>query len=133
MVGIMTGTGMVEAVIGVVLDAIPAGMARYTHVIFGALLVPLYLVLPYQVMLPIYPILTGIGTSLGIAPVAIMLPFVLQYGTACSPLVAATNLGAELAEINVIDHMKFSAWRCWICSLILMVAMSLSGALFAAV
>ena len=133
MVGIMTGTGMVEAVIGVVLDAIPAGMARYTHVIFGALLVPLYLVLPYQVMLPIYPILTGIGTSLGIAPVAVMLPFVLQYGTACSPLVAATNLGAELAEINVIDHMKFSAWRCWICSLILMVAMSLSGALFAAV
>lgn len=133
MIGIMTGTGMVEAVIGVVLDAIPTSMARYTHVIFGLLLVPIYLVLPYQVMLPIYPILTGIGASLGIAPVAIMLPFVLQYGTACSPLVAATNLGAELAEINVIDHMKFAAWRCWICSVVLITAMCISGVLFAAV
>ena len=130
MVGIMTGTGMVEAVIGVVLDAIPAGLARYTHVIFGILLVPIYLVLPYQVMLPIYPILTGIGASMGIPAVSIMLPFVLQYGTACSPLVAATNLGAELAEINVIDHMKFSAWRCWICSVSLMAAMCITGAVF---
>ena len=34
-----------------------------------------------------------------------MLPFVLQYGTACSPLVAATNLGAELAEINAENGM----------------------------
>lgn len=130
MVGIMRGTGMVEAVIDVVLNAIPQSMARYTHVIFGLLLVPIYLVLPYQVMLPIYPILTGIGTSLGISPVSIMMVFALQYGTACSPLVAATNLGSELAGVNVIDHMKFSAPRCWLCSAILMLAMVVSGAVF---
>lgn len=100
-----------------------------TH-IFGLLLVPIYLVLPYQVMLPIYPILTGIGTSLGISPVSIMMVFALQYGTACSPLVAATNLGSELAGVNVIDHMKFSAPRCWLCSAILMLAMVVSGAVF---
>ena len=130
MVGVMKGTGMVEAVINVILNAIPASMARYTHVIFGALLVPIYLVLPYQVMLPIYPILTGIGTSLGISTASIMMVFVLQYGTACSPLVAATNLGSELAGINVIDHMKFSAWRCWICSLIIIAAMVVTGTVF---
>lgn len=130
MVGIMRGTGMVEAVIDVVLNAIPQSMARYTHVIFGLLLVPIYLVLPYQVMLPIYPLLTGIGTSLGISPVSIMMVFALQYGTACSPLVAATNLGSELAGVNVIDHMKFSAPRCWLCSAILMLAMVVSGAVF---
>jgi CitMHS family citrate-Mg2+:H+ or citrate-Ca2+:H+ symporter len=130
MVGIMKGTGMVEAVIDVVLNAIPQSMARYTHVIFGLLLVPIYLVLPYQVMLPIYPILTGIGTSLGISPASIMMVFALQYGTACSPLVAATNLGAELAEVNVIDHMKFSAPRCWLCSAILILVMVVSGAVF---
>lgn len=130
MVGIMQGTGMVDSVINVILSAIPTGMARYTHVIFGLLLVPMYLVLPYQVMLPIYPILTGIGMSLGISPASIMLVFVLQYGTACSPLVAATNLGSELAGINVIDHMKFAAPRCWICSVILIVTMVLSGTLF---
>lgn len=131
MVGIMRGTGMVEAVIDVVLNAIPQSMARYTHVIFGLLLVPIYLVLPYQVMLPIYPILTGIGTSLGISPASIMMVFVLQYGTACSPLVAATNLGSELAGVNVIDHMKFSAPRCWICSVIIILAMVVTGAVFA--
>lgn len=130
MVGIMKGTGMVEAVINVILNAIPESMARYTHVIFGLLLVPIYLVLPYQVMLPIYPILTGIGASLGIAPASIMMIFVLQYGTACSPLVAATNLGSELAEVNVIDHMKFSAPRCWLCSVILVLAMVVSGTVF---
>lgn len=130
MVGIMQGTGMVEAVIDVVLNAIPESMARYTHVIFGLLLVPIYLVLPYQVMLPIYPILTGIGQSLGISPVSIMMVFALQYGTACSPLVAATNLGSELAGVNVIDHMKFSAPRCWLCSAILVLAMVISGAAF---
>lgn len=131
MVGIMRGTGMVEAVIDIVLNAIPQSMARYTHVIFGLLLVPIYLVLPYQVMLPIYPILTGIGTSLGISPVSIMMVFALQYGTACSPLVAATNLGSELAGVNVIDHMKFSAPRCWLCSAILVLAMVVTGAVFA--
>lgn len=132
MVGIMKGTGMVEAVIDVVLKAIPTSMTRYTHIIFGLLLVPIYIVLPYQVMLPIYPILTGIAASVGIAPVAVMLPFVLQYGTACSPLVAATNLGAELAEVNVIEHMKFASWRCWICSAILILAMCATGIVFAA-
>lgn len=131
MVGIMRGTGMVEAVIDVVLNAIPQSMARYTHVIFGLLLVPIYLVLPYQVMLPIYPILTGIGTSLGISPASVMMVFALQYGTACSPLVAATNLGSELAGVNVIDHMKFSASRCWLCSAIIILAMVVSGAVFA--
>lgn len=130
MVGIMEGSGMVEAVIKVILSAIPESMAKYTHVIFGLLLVPLYLVLPYQVMLPIYPILTGVGASLGISPASIMMVFVLQYGTACSPLVAATNLGSELAEVNVIDHMKFSAPRCWLCSIIIIMAMVLSGDIF---
>ena len=131
MVGVMKSSGMVEAVIDVVLHAIPGSLAKYTHVIFGLMLVPLYLVLPYQVMMPIYPILTGIGMSMGISPVSIMLVFVLQYGTACSPLVAATNLGAELAGVNVIEHMKFSSWRCWICSIIIIVAMLITGVLFA--
>lgn len=130
MVGIMKESGMVEGMITIILNLIPSSMARYTHIIFGLLLVPLYIVLPYQVMLPIYPILIGIGTSLGIPSAAIMMVFALQYGTACSPLVAATNLGAELAGVNVIDHMKFSMLPCWICSIILVMAMVISGAAF---
>ncbi|RKJ78462.1 SLC13 family permease [Pyramidobacter sp. CG50-2] len=130
MVGVMKSSGMVNAVIDVILKAIPATLARYTHVIFGLLLVPIYLVLPYQVMMPIYPILTGIGKSMGFSPAAVMMVFILQYGTACSPLVAATNLGAELAGINVIEHMKFSYWRCWICSFVIIGAMIVTGVLF---
>lgn len=130
MVGIMKESGMVDGMIQVILNLIPSSMARYTHIIFGLLLVPLYIVLPYQVMLPIYPILIGIGSSLGIPPAAIMMVFALQYGTACSPLVAATNLGAELAGINVIDHMKFSFFPCWICSIILIAAMVITGIAF---
>ena len=48
MVGVLNGTGMVTAMVDAVLSVIPASMARFTHILYAIIILPLEIFIPYQ-------------------------------------------------------------------------------------
>ena len=116
MIGILKGTGMLDGFVNVLLDVMPAGMARYTHIIFALLIVPIFRFIPYQIYQALYPFVMAIGVAAGVDPVYTMLPFTvpLIFGCCCSPMVAQTFLGTELAKVDTDDYIKWAFPICLI-------------------
>ncbi|MCI8454308.1 MAG: hypothetical protein HFE84_06815 [Lachnospiraceae bacterium] len=112
MVGILNGTGMVTAMVDVVLSVVPESMARYTHVLYKILVLPLEIFIPYQAFQSMNPLLLGIGAGCGLTAYQVLTVQCITYLNPCSPLVAANNLACELAEVDIIKQVKYSVVPC---------------------
>ena len=112
MVGILNGTGMVTAMVDAVLSVVPASMARFTHVIYSIIVLPLEIFIPYQAFQSMNPLLLGIGAGCGLTAYQVLTVQCLSYLNPCSPLVAAANLATELAEVDIIKQVKYSVVPC---------------------
>lgn len=112
MVGILNGTGMVTAMVDAVLSVVPASMARYTHILYQIIVLPLEIFIPYQAFQSMNPLLLGIGAGCGLTAYQILTVQCIAYLNPCSPLVAATNMACELAEVDIIKQVKFSVIPC---------------------
>ena len=112
MVGVLNGTGMVTAMVDAVLSVIPASMARFTHILYAIIILPLEIIIPYQAFQSMYPLLLGIGAGCGLTAYQVLTCMNISYLNPCSPLVAAANLACELAEVDIIKQVKFSAIFC---------------------
>ncbi len=113
MVGILNGTGMVTAMVDVVLSIIPESMARFTHVLYAIVILPLEIVIPYQAFQSMNPLLLGIGAGCGLTAYQVLTVLCISYLNPCSPLVAANNLACELAEVDIIQQVKYSVIPCF--------------------
>lgn len=114
MVGILNGTGMVTAMVDVVLSFVPASMARYTHILYAILILPLEIFIPYQAFQSMNPLLLGIGAGCGLNSHQVLTCLNISYLNPCSPLVAAANLACELAEVDIIKQVKYSVVPCFL-------------------
>lgn len=112
MVGVLNGTGMVTEMVNVVLSFVPTSLARYTHVLYKILVLPLEIVIPYQAFQGMSPLLLGIGAGCGLTAYQVLSIQCIAYLNPCSPLVAANNLACELAEVDIIQQMKYSVVPC---------------------
>ena len=112
MVGILNGTGMVTAMVDAVLGIVPESMARWTHVLYAILILPLEIFIPYQAFQSMNPLLLGIGAGCGLTGYQVLTCMNISYLNPCSPLVAAANLACELAEVDIIKQVKFSVLFC---------------------
>ena len=112
MVGILNGTGMVTAMVDAVLGIVPESMARWTHVLYAILILPLEIFIPYQAFQSMNPLLLGIGAGCGLTGYQVLTCMNISYLNPCSPLVAAANLACELAEVDSIKQVKFSVLFC---------------------
>lgn len=125
MVGIMEGTGMLEAMANTLINIIPESMGKYIHVIFGILGGPLGMITGTDAYFyGILPPLAGVGEAFGVKSIYTAIAMIL--GKNCilllSPMVPATWLGLGLFddEITLRGHIKSSFGWCYGMSLIML-------------
>ena len=114
MIGVINGTGMVTAIVDVVMSFVPASMVRWFHVIYAIIILPLEIFVPYQAFQSMNPLLLGMGAGVGLNSYQVLTCLNIQYVNPCSPLVAAANLACELAEVDPIQQSKFSVLPCFL-------------------
>ena len=114
MVGIINGTGMVTAIVDVVMSFVPSFLVRWFHVIYAIIILPLEIFVPYQAFQSMNPLLLGMGAGVGLNSYQVLTCLNIQYVNPCSPLVAAANLACELAEVDPIQQTKYSVLPCFL-------------------
>lgn len=108
MIGVLDGTGMVKQMVDIMLSVVPASLARYTNVLWGILAMPIGVVVPYQALMSVSPLLLGIGHACGLNSYQVLSYQCMAYLNPASPVVAANNIAAELAGVDIIDLAKYS-------------------------
>lgn len=122
LIGVLDGTGMVDAMSSWLVSVIPASLGPYLAVITGVLSIPMTFFISndafYYGMLPV---LAQSAQGFGIEPVEmarasiIGQPFHLQ-----SPLVPAILLLVTLAKVDLGDHHRKVLWRAAVVSLVML-------------
>lgn len=111
MVGILSGTGMLEAMAGVLIGIIPAPLGRFIHIIFGIFALPLGMMIGTDAYFyGIMPLVIEVGTQYGVTALNTALTMIIgkNVGLMISPLVPATFLAIGLVDVELKDHIKFS-------------------------
>lgn len=114
--GVMKGSGMVDAMAGAMIHVLPDGVTSHLHWYTGLVAVPLMIMLGtniyYYVLLPI---VAGVVVHYGITPEMTAVTFLLTaaLGTPLSPSVPANYIGLEAADVSVGEHIRYSLGILW--------------------
>ena len=110
--GIMTGTGMLNAMAEVVVRHVPADHARHMPFVLGLVSMPLSLLFdPDSFYFGILPVLSKSGELLGVPSVQMAQAALLGQmttGFPVSPLTPATFLIVGLTGVELAEHQKFT-------------------------
>ena len=123
--GVLSGTGMLNAMASAVVTVIPPELGRYTHFIVACFAVPLIMCLGTDSFyFGLLPVVVGIASQFGVNPmdVACVLLVAENVGVMISPLSPAAYLGLGLLEIDVGEHIKYSLPWIWGISILSIVA-----------
>lgn len=128
LVGVFSGTGMVDAMAAWITSIIPDSMGAYLAPITGLLSIPMTFFMSNDAFyFGILPVLSESAAHFGIEPVEMARASITgQPVHMQSPLVPAILLLVSLANVSLGDHHKKVLWRAVIVSL----AMLVSGVLF---
>lgn len=124
MVGIMNGTGMLEAMAVTLIGVIPQALGRYIHLIFGVFALPMGMMIGTDAYFyGIMPLVIEVGEQFDVAALntAIAMLVGKNISLMISPLVPATFLSIGLVDVELKDHMKFSFKWLYALSLIMLV------------
>jgi len=125
MVGIMEGTGMIEAMASVLTGIVPDILGRFTHVIFGIFALPMGLMVSTDAyFFGFMPPILEVGAQFGVNPMSTALAMLVgkNLSLMISPLVPATFLALGLVDdVDYKTHLKFSIKYLWIASIILLI------------
>ncbi|MCM3570348.1 CitMHS family transporter [Neobacillus mesonae] len=109
--GVLSGTGMIEAMAKALVSIIPDGAGSFMTLIVAITSMPLSLVFtPDAYYFGVLPILSETANAYGIAPVEIGRAAILGQmttGFPLSPLTASTFLLIGLAGVELGDHQRF--------------------------
>lgn len=128
--GVLSGTGMLNAMASAVVTIIPPDLGRYTHFIVACFAVPLIMCLGTDSFyFGLLPVVVGIASQFGVNPmdVACVLLVAENVGVMISPLSPAMYLGLGLLEIDVGEHIKYSLAWIWGVSILSIVACIVLG------
>ena len=128
--GVLSGTGMLNAMASAVVTVIPPDLGRYTHFIVACFAVPLIMCLGTDSFyFGLLPVVVGIASQFGVNPmdVACVLLVAENVGVMISPLSPAAYLGLGLLEIDVGEHIKYSLPWIWGISILSIVACIVLG------
>lgn len=128
--GIITGTGMVEAMANTIVNVLPTSMAPHMHWFMALFSVPLIMILGTDAFYyALLPIIIGVVAPFGVAAEAVAATFLLTatFGTPISPSVAAVYVGLGLADVSIGDHIKYSLRLVWPLSIITLLGATLLG------
>lgn len=129
--GVLTGTGMVEAMSAWLVQIIPSSMGPLLAVITGVLSIPMTFFMSNDAFyFGVLPILSETAGHYGISAAEMARasitgqPFHMQ-----SPLVPAILLLVSLAKVDLGDHHKKVLWRSAVVSLVMLGVGMLTGAI----
>ena len=128
--GIISESGMVEAMANTIVGVLPAAMAPHMHWFLALFSVPLIMILGTDAFYyALLPIIIGVVAPFGVSAEAVAATFLLTatYGTPVSPSVAAVYVGLGLADISIGDHIKYSLKFVWPMSILVLIASTLLG------
>ncbi len=131
LVGVLNGTGMVDAMANWITTVIPASLGPYLAVITGILSIPFTFFMSNDAFyFGILPILAESAQAYGIAPVEMARASITgQPVHLQSPLVPAILLLVSLASVNLGDHHKKVLWRAAVVSLVMLAVGVLVGSI----
>ncbi len=129
--GVLTGTGMVEAMSAWLVQIIPSSMGPLMAVITGVLSIPMTFFMSNDAFyFGVLPVLSETAAHYGISGAEMARasitgqPFHMQ-----SPLVPAILLLVSLAKVDLGDHHKKVLWRAAVVSLVMLGVGMLTGAI----
>ncbi|MBQ7214680.1 MAG: TRAP transporter large permease subunit, partial [Synergistaceae bacterium] len=128
--GVLSGTGMLNAMASSFVKIIPPDLGRYTHFIVACFAVPLIMCLGTDSFyFGLLPVVVGIASQFGVNPmdVACVLLVAENVGVMISPLSPAMYLGLGLLEIDVGEHIKYSLVWIWSVSILAIAACIVLG------
>ncbi|ROS58335.1 CitMHS family citrate-Mg2+:H+ or citrate-Ca2+:H+ symporter [Frigoribacterium sp. PhB160] len=122
LIGVLNGTGMVDAMAQWLVAVIPDAMGPYLAAITGVLSLPLTFFMSNDAFyFGILPVLAESASAFGIEPVEMARASVIgQPVHLQSPLVPAILLLVSLANVNLGDHHKKVLWRAAVVSLVML-------------
>lgn len=121
MIGVLSKSGMLEAMTQPLLSIVPTSIARHLHIVMGLFALPLGTVLGTDsYFYTLMPIAIGVGDAYGVSPIymAISMSLGKNLGLMISPLVPATYLATGLAGVELKDHLKYSFMVLWAASIL---------------
>lgn len=130
LVGVLNGTGMVDAMATWVTQVIPSALGPFLAVITGVLSIPFTFFMSNDAFyFGILPVLAESAAAYGIDPVEMARASITgQPVHLQSPLVPAILLLVSLAAVNLGDHHKKVLWRATLVSLVMLAVAVLVGA-----
>lgn len=116
MIGVMVETGMIRMFVGVLMKFLPGVVLKYFFLMMAFLLVLILKYLPYQIILGFLPVFTLLAGQYGIAPLFVCIPFTanLCLGSLSSAMVAQTQLGSMLSQVDIKEFQKFAIPKQWV-------------------
>lgn len=124
MVGIMDGTGMIEAMAAVLTNIIPDALGRFTHVIFGIFSTPMGLMVSTDAyFFGFMPPILEVGEQFGVDSYSTSVAMLMgkNLSLMISPIVPATFLALGLIEdVNYEQHLKFTMKYAWLLAVLML-------------
>ena len=128
--GVISESGMVEAMATTIVDVLPESIAPHMHWFMALFSVPLMMILGTDAFYyALLPIIMGVVAPFGVTAEAVAATFLLTatYGTPVSPSVAAVYVGLGLTDVSIGDHIKYSLKFVWPMSIIVLIGATLLG------
>ncbi|MHA7177586.1 CitMHS family transporter [Arthrobacter sp. Sr24] len=120
--GVLSGTGMVDAMAAWLVSVIPTSMGPYMAVITGLLSIPMTFFMSNDAFyFGVLPVLSETAVHFGIDPAAMARASITgQPVHMQSPLVPAILLLVSLSRVELGDHHKLVLWRSLVVSLVML-------------
>ena len=129
-IGVMQESGMLDAMVEVLLSIIPDALGRYMNIIAGLISVPVGAVLGADTFYyGVFPLLGEAAANFGVPQLDVGIAMLIgnNVGMIISPLQPTTYLACGLAGVEVAAHLKKNFGWCWLISIILCVIAVLMG------
>lgn len=122
LVGVLQGTGMVNAMARAIVDAVPPQVGPWFAVIAGVLSLPMTFFMSNDAFyFGVLPVLSEAAGNYGITPVQMARAAIVgQPVHLTSPLVPAMLLLISLARVDLADFHKKTIWRAVVCALVML-------------
>jgi len=123
LIGVLNGTGMVDAMSSWLVTIIPDSLGPSLAVITGVLSIPMTFFMSNDAFyFGMLPVLAESASNFGITPVEMARASIIgQPVHLQSPLVPAILLLVSLASVNLGDHHKKVLWRATVVALVMLV------------
>lgn len=129
--GIMKGTGMLAAMAGAAVGAVPPSMGAHIPVALGLVSMPLSLLFdPDSFYLGALPVVAEVASAFGVQPLHVAQAALLGQmttGFPVSPLTPATFLVVGLSGIDLGEHQRFTAPLLFAASVLMTIACVVLG------